>query len=271
MGQKISPLSLRDNFKYKIWGSINSVAKNVLLRKYLISFFHQKGVLINDLIIKTNDKALYINSTFIVSRGSSLYSKKFRQSLKNKNLNNRKKYLLKNFLTLIAKLYGVHYVYFKATRLDKKIDKKIALAIIANGNKIGLFRYLKIPAIKDLIVLSTILISGPTVNVSLINYVLAKQFTWLPKRQHKHYLSFLRNFFTALFMLDQKNNKKLFGIKMLVNGRISGKTQAHTFRFIVGSIFTQSVTKNVDFSQQTSFSRLGTFGWKMWLTRTAIL
>jgi len=271
MGQKISPLSLRDNFKYKIWGSTNSVAKNTILRKYIISFFHQKGILINDLIIKTNDKILYVNATFVVSRGSAIYSKKFRKSLKNKILNKRKQYLLKNFLLTIAKLYDINCVYFKATRLDKKIDKKIALSIIANGNKVGLFRYLKIPAIKDLIVLSTILISDSNIKASVINYVLAKQFTWLPKRQHKYYLSFLRNFFNVLFLLDQKNKKKLFGIKILVNGRISGKTQAQTFRFIVGSIFTQSITKNVDFSQQISFSRLGTFGWKMWLTHTSTL
>ena len=52
-----------------------------------------------------------------------------------------------------------------------------------------------------------------------------------------------------------------------MSGKISGKTQASNFRSIVGSVFNQTISKNVDYAAQTSFNKLGTFGWKLWISK----
>ena len=67
--------------------------------------------------------------------------------------------------------------------------------------------------------------------------------------------------------MDKQKNNHILGIKLLVSGKISGKTQASNFRSIVGSVFNQTIDKNVDYAAQTSFNKLGTFGWKLWISK----
>src|SRR3546814_12722490 len=107
-----------------------------------------------------------------------------------------------------------------------------------------------------LIIALTLLLQTPNTKSHLLTFILAKHFTWLPKKQHKRFFIFLRDLFKNVYELDKKHNNHILGIKLLVSGKISGKTQASNFRSIVGSVFNQTISKNVDYTAQTSSNKL---------------
>lgn len=266
MGQKAAPLSLRDTFNYQIFGQPEQFSKNYLLREYILNYFYKRGILINELTFKIENNILYIDFNFIISRNSNLYTKRFRRGLK--KCSKSKKYkTFKSFLFILSKLFNVKKIFIKSQRLETKLLRQTLLTILTNGNKIGLLKQLKSRSIKDLVISTSLLLNNDKIKISTINFILAKHFAWIPKKQHKKFFTFIRDYFKLIYYIDQQQNKKILGIKLLVSGRISGKAQASNFRSIVGSIFSQTLTANVDYSSKTSFSKLGTFGWKLWLTK----
>lgn len=269
MGQKTSPLSIRPNNNYFIWTNFENYTLHYKARNYILNFFYKKGLLINDLTAKKDNDTLYIDLSFIVSKSSNIYIKKFRKLVKKKKfLKKRKKVnLLQNFLKTLSKIYNVKKIYFKAKRLDTKINIKLLNLLLIKGQKLGLTKQLRNKYIKDLLITLTLLLQNSNTKAYLITYILAKHFTWIPKKQHKRFFIFLRDLFKVVYNLDRQKNNHLLGIKLLVSGKISGKTQASNFRSIVGSVFNQTISKNVDYASHTSFSKLGTFGWKIWISK----
>lgn len=272
MGQKISPLSIRTNNNYIIWTHFEEYSLHYKIRNYIINFLNKKGLLINNLNIKKDNNTLYIDLNFIISKSSNLYIKRFRKLVKRKNkLKNRFSHINYNslnfFLKTLARIYNVKKVYFKATRLDIKINPTILNMLLIRGQKLGLNKQLRNKYIKDLIVVLTLLLQNPNTKAFLLSYILAKHFTWLPKKQHKRFFIFLRDLFKIVYELDKQKNNYIVGIKLLVSGKISGKTQASNFRSIVGSVFNQTIERNVDYATQISFNKLGTFGWKLWISK----
>lgn len=268
MGQKTSPLSIRTNNNYAIWSNFENYAFHYKIRSYILNFLHKKGILVNDLAIKKDNDTLYINLNFFISKSSILYIKKFRKLIKKKTHVKKKKYnSLFYFLKTLTKIYNVKRICFKAKRLDIKINSQLTNNLLVKSQKLGLNRQLKNKYIKDLIIALTLLLQTPNTKSHLLTFILAKHFTWLPKKQHKRFFIFLRDLFKNVYELDKKHNNHILGIKLLVSGKISGKTQASNFRSIVGSVFNQTISKNVDYAAQTSFNKLGTFGWKLWISK----
>src|SRR5690606_13268577 len=166
-----------------------------------------------------------------------------------------------------AKIYNVKKIHFKATRLDVKINPTLLNLLLIKGQKLGLNKQLRNKYIKDLIIALTLLLQNSNTKAFLLTYILAKHFTWLPKKQHKRFFIFLRDLFKIVYELDKQKNNHILGIKLLVSGKISGKTQASNFRSIVGSVFNQTISKNVDYASPTSINKLGTFGWKLRISK----
>lgn len=267
MGQKTSPLSIRPNNRYLIWTDFSNYTLHYKIRNYILNFFYKKGLLVNELSIKKDNDVLYIDLSFIVSKSSNIYIKRFRKLIKKKKKRKKANNLLQNFLKTLSKIYNVKKIYFKTTRLDNKINIKLLNLLLIKGQKLGLNKQLRNIYIKDLLITLTLLLQDPTTKSNLITYILAKHFTWMPKRQHKRFFIFLRDLFKIVYNLDKQKNNNLLGIKLLVSGKISGKTQASNFRSIAGSVFNQTISKNIDYSSHTSFNKLGTFGWKLWITK----
>lgn len=268
MGQKTSPLSIRPNNNYTIWSNFEDYTFYYQIRNYISSFLTKKGILINDLAIKKDNDTLYVNLNFIISKSSVLYVKKFRKLIKKKKfLTTQNSVSLHNFIKTLAKISNVKKVHFKAKRLDVKLNTQLVNLILIKNQKLGLNKQLKNKYIKDLIVVLSLLLQNHNTKAHLLTYILAKHFTWLPKKQHKRFFIFLRDLFKNVYELDKKKNNYLLGIKLLVSGKISGKAQASNFRSIVGSVFNQTISKNVDYASQTSFNKLGTFGWKLWISK----
>ena len=91
MGQTTRPIILRKNLTHPLWGK--NFISEYILREYIIQFFYRKGFLINELYLSIESNILYITFEFVVSRGSKIYTRRFRKNLKRNFQKKRKSYI----------------------------------------------------------------------------------------------------------------------------------------------------------------------------------
>lgn len=100
--------------------------------------------------------------------------------------------------------------------------------------------------------------------VSTITYleVLGRVFKVLPKNKHSRYFLFLEH----LFKLIIKESKGLVrGIKLEISGKLKGKLRSSSQRISEGNISSQSISKNLQYSQIHVYTVYGSFGVKLWV------
>lgn len=97
-------------------------------------------------------------------------------------------------------------------------------------------------------------------SAKLFTNFLANQFTTL--KRHNHFLIFLKRILTILI-----NSKfsKIEGIKISINGRFNGAPRAKSRLISIGNIPIQTINKQINYYQTTSYTKNGTFGIKTWI------
>jgi hypothetical protein len=238
----------------------------------IIEFFLQKGLYINKLSVFFVDKELFVYLSFLTSRKSTVFNNRCRRFLKRKR--SKESLLVRKssesllgvsaFLRSLSSTYGVRQVFLKVKRLDSRIHPRIVSNIWISLKRYTSYSYRRNPYVLDLIlVASSLLVKEGT--ALLLNQVLTSMFTRLPKRHHRRFLLFLKQFCLSLCALDLQINNCIQGIKFLVSGKIGGKTRSKHFSFSAGRVSMQSLKVPIDYSSLTSFTVLGTFGFKVWI------
>jgi ribosomal protein S3 len=59
--------------------------------------------------------------------------------------------------------------------------------------------------------------------------------------------------------------KSILGIKFIIQGRLQGKPRASNNIILIGSVPTQAFQKNIDYSLNHIYTKLGAFGIKLWI------
>ena len=99
--------------------------------------------------------------------------------------------------------------------------------------------------------------------------LLGQIFRILPKSKHGRFLLFLKLLFKALIDISEnsKNSfiKPILGVKLLISGKLKGKPRSTVSCIQVGSVPSQSIDKNVDFSKIHVYTLYGAFGFKIWI------
>jgi hypothetical protein len=107
------------------------------------------------------------------------------------------------------------------------------------------------------------------VSTKVYLYLLGQIFRILPKSKHGRFLVFLKLIFKNLILASKdfegKNKKCILGIKLIVSGKIKGKPRSSTTCIQVGSVPSQSLDKDVDFSKLHVYTLYGVFGFKIWI------
>jgi len=93
--------------------------------------------------------------------------------------------------------------------------------------------------------------------------LLGQIFQILPKRKHTKFFSFIKFLFTIL----ANQNASILGLKLLISGKIQGKTRANSLFIHSGSIPNQTISKNIEFSKIHIYTRYGAFGFKFWVNK----
>lgn len=94
----------------------------------------------------------------------------------------------------------------------------------------------------------------------LLNNYINKHFKELKKQSV--FLIFLKR---ALDFFIFFNFSKVLGIKIVIKGRFNSAPRAKKKIISVGNVPTQSISKTIDFSETTVFTKNGTFGLKIWI------
>ena len=111
--------------------------------------------------------------------------------------------------------------------------------------------------------LNVILIVTKIKNSSrLLANFLAQQFSVL--KRHNHFLIFLKRILT-IFIYSKFS--KIKGIKIIMSGRFNGAPRAKSRLLTIGNIPIQTISKQIDYHETTSYTKNGTFGVKVWVNQ----
>ena len=93
--------------------------------------------------------------------------------------------------------------------------------------------------------------------------LLAKVFQYLTKRQHSSFISFMEKLFKEICL-----KSSIKGIKLIINGKLKGKTRASKAIIEYGGVSNQTINAEIDFAIVNTHTRMGAFGFRLWVQRT---
>ena len=91
-------------------------------------------------------------------------------------------------------------------------------------------------------------------------------FSFLPKQKHKQFFFFLNKLF-SFFLRTYKHTNTIRGLKLRINGKLLGKTRSSGHLLITGNVPIKKTSNLLEYSQSTSFTKYGTFGFSLWILR----
>nr|NP_066423.1 ribosomal protein S3 [Ochromonas danica]AAG18389.1 ribosomal protein S3 [Ochromonas danica] len=106
------------------------------------------------------------------------------------------------------------------------------------------------------------LVAKKKATIHLLIYILGLIFKPLHKKKHAIYLAFLKKLFSYLIF---RKHSQIKGVKLIIAGRLKGKTRAKTSKFILGKIPLSSEKEKIKASQTHIYTVYGCFGLKLWV------
>lgn len=97
-------------------------------------------------------------------------------------------------------------------------------------------------------------------SAKIFSQLIAQQFKFL--KRHNFFLTFLRQII-KIFISSKMSKVK--GIKICISGRFNGAPRAKSRLITIGDIPIQTINKQIDYHETTSYTKNGTFGIKLWV------
>ena len=107
----------------------------------------------------------------------------------------------------------------------------------------------------------SLLFFNKKVDIHIYLYLISEVFKILQKRRHNQFLVFLQHLFNFFF----KKNKLFKGVKLVLKGRLKGKTRSSKYILNLGSAPLQTISQNIHYSKIHIFTIYGVFGMKFWI------
>lgn len=260
MGQKSNVLTL--NLLKKDLNLMSENSKNFLYGfKFLISLeklLNKKGILLvhKNLNLENNKCNLNLGLFFGTFRMLKYSRKDF--FLKKKTSIKKSKKDLKLFLNF----FNTNLLNFKIENYNNFLTKSL---IVFFFNKLKTFSNSLFPRRQnfffDFIKLSC-LFTTSKITSSVYLSAIGSTFKILQKKKHTQFLFFLKFLFKTIIC---KKDSSILGIKFLINGKLKGKARASSSYIQQGSVPTQSISKNIEFSKAHVYTRFGAFGLQFWV------
>lgn len=280
MAQKSNLITLRPVLKELNLASF-SIKNFILLYNFsnLLKFlFYRKEIILDDITLNIINNQFYLNIHFFYnSKKVSIYKRKNFKLLEKFE---KKQILKNNFLSkLFLQLYSrlsCNIVILSFLNLNKKVKLNIILILYRKLKKfINTVFSRRFNLFIDFLKMNSLLVTD---SLSLEQYlkVFALIFKSIQKKSHSRFFFFLKCLFKILvhdvsaLKFCRKENFAILGLKFIIKGRIKGKPRASSFLFQKGFCKIQTISSNVEFAKTQSFTRLGTFGLRLWLLRKKI-
>lgn len=264
MGQKSNTLTLKKHHNNLNFSSVNS--KQLLLGLKFKHLFERllfcKDVWVLESTWNFCANKLFLNmSLFFRSTKVKNYKKK--SSVKQSSIS--KKLFNDNFLNLFnANLNNlkINLIFLNIKIINKDINPKLLLSAF-NENKrfANLLFARRFNFFVDFLKVCCLFIQGSTSSKPLL-VVFAQIFKILPKRNHARFFIFVNHLFQFIIAQKQSN---IIGLKLIVNGKIRGKTRSDSKCVQVGQVSLQSIDQKIDLSFLHAYTIYGAFGLKFYV------
>lgn len=254
LNKRINIFEALNQNKYLITNSllIKQELTNALLRKDIITSVLNLSQSNNNIIISINGftrtskllryrkllKANYIDTYKKSTRLNQLITNSFKNSLKTNNV--VLKYLNLNLLvdqTLLQKNF--------------QIFNKFSSILFSRGFNLFL-DFLKIIT----------LVEQKKISPKAFLLILGQIFRNSNKQKHTRFVFFIKTIFDTLITSPETN---IQGIKLIINGRIMGKTRASTIKLEAGSLALNTVNSGCIAEKLHVYTLYGAFGFKIWI------
>ncbi len=259
---------MRNLLKKRIntFGIINQnkflITNSFLIKQELMNALHRKDILVSSLNMTQSNNTTNLNIDIFSRTGKLL---KYRKTLKRKGLINIQKHhnkindlLLNNLKSKIS----TNNLLINYNNLNKNIDRKTISEFFKNFKKFSTVLFSRgFNLFIDFLKIST-LISQNKIDPKIFLLILGQIFKNLTKKKHTKFIFFIKTIFDHLIN-SEKN--KIAGIKLVINGRLMGKTRASTIKIERGSLSLNTVNSGCISEKMHVYTLYGAFGFKIWI------
>ena len=271
MGQKSNLLTLQRNknkeLNFQVQDSKLFLKGYIFLNKFE-RLLNKKNILISRKELNIEANKIFLNlSIFYKSNKTLLYRRKgFVSKIKFFDNSSLKTLFFKNFKDINSNVLSVNII-----NLNNYLDRDLLNSFYKNLKRfVGVLFNRRFNLFIDFLKINTLFLKSKISN-KLYLYILGQIFRILPKSKHGRFLLFLKILFKNLINISKNYNYKknevnaILGIKLLISGRLKGKPRSTVSCIQVGSVPSQSINKNVDFSKIHVYTLYGAFGFKVWI------
>ncbi len=268
MGQKANPKSVRLSHYPEVFSSELGNRESSYLayvKSYIVQFFRQKGIYISKMSVIGDSTVLYLNLDVFFSKRNRTKTKKLRRVFKAQRglkLQGATSRGFNQFCQTLQQILKIRKVILKLRKLDCEMEVNQLVTYWSQIKKALTFK--RTPFAADLVQTSILLLNNQA-TAHLFSTFLVLMFSRLTKRQHSRFFVFLKKFFKGILTHSQIFNGSILGIRLLISGKLSGKTRAQSFAVNVGQVPTQTLDCKIDYSFVPAFTMMGTFGFKLWI------
>jgi hypothetical protein len=266
MSQKANIITIRQKnfinittFNTKIWVSFFNIVEKIN------RLFFLKGVLVCNHYFSIENNIIFLTlQLFFQNIKISVYKTK----IKKKSFNTSLSFLSYNILKLFSNKQldlSMNKCFLNFKVLNNYLNKEILIFLYLNLKPYVSFIFSRrFNLFIDFLKLTNLFVLGK-INLNIYNKFLNKIFKSLSKRSHTKFFSFLKVLFTLLIEEKTPVFSSFGGLKILISGKIQGKDRSSLKLIKVGSVPSQTISKNIEYSLEHVYTLYGVFGLKLWL------
>lgn len=272
MGQKANLISLRKNIEKVLL--INTLNSELFVKSFVFLNFFERFCNIKNILISFKTISLVSNKIYfyfeVFFRTNKLMFYKKKQV--NKVLLDKKTFYnskITSFLTSFFDKTNPNLVCLSLNVVNLNLTKNYYLKFLKQVyvfNKRFLFVLFdrRLNLFIDFIKIVVLFVFNK-ISINIFLFTLCQIFKNISKAKHTKFLLFVRELFIYLTSIHLNGVNTILGLKLVINGKVKGKTRASSTCIKKGSVPIQSLSKKIEYSKSHVFTRYGVFGFQVWV------
>ena len=181
--------------------------------------------------------------------------------------------MFSNKLLFHFKKYRINLIIFNIKNLNKhlstKLDKKVLRFLYKKGKSfIFMLFQRRYTLFFDFLKQIVLLLKG-LLNANSFLQTLGFLFRYIHKKLHTKFFLFFnlisKLILTSNLCQERMLLNKIYGLKLLVKGRLKGKMRASSTLLQQGTVPNQTLSKKIDYSMQHVLTIYGVYGLTLWI------
>lgn len=158
----------------------------------------------------------------------------------------------------------INLCYLRLKNINLDLNKKQIQFVYSNLKRFASMLFpRRYNLFVDFIKASSLFIEGKVSSELFLKY-LGIIFSRLPKNKHSRFILFVKLLFEKIMFVEQT---KIKGLKLIVNGKLQGKSRSGNSKIIVGNIPIQTINEKITKNQIHVYTLYGAFGFTMWTNK----